>query len=65
LLQADGRTDRQTDMTKLTVAFRNLATRLKMGRRLWGDTGLYAGDGGFRESCAGTLRVRLSSFAAV
>jgi hypothetical protein len=31
LFHADGRTDRQTDMTKLTVAFRNFVTVPKKG----------------------------------
>jgi hypothetical protein len=34
--RADGRTDRQTDMKKLTVAFRNLQTRLLSGFRFPG-----------------------------
>jgi len=33
LLHADKRTDGQTDMTKLIVAFRNFANASKMGKR--------------------------------
>jgi len=32
LLHADGRTDRQTDMTELIVVFRNFANAPKHGR---------------------------------